>query len=384
MKDFSRASGKMVVRWSAQSPSVGTSPGRPGSLPLRNGEDGRQVVGPVAQRRNLARQAGQLAVEKITERLARHVDILAVAEDEIHRHIEGEIHITLETEAVLEDEGQHPGAVRIQILPAMGAVGQHPGRLTLPERRVGEQRRGDRLQGQRDAQLLHHVGFGGEVEVHLHGAGAEHHMQTTAADGLHVAFHDAVAALWHYVHVVVLPDRCGAKANETGADGVGYLMHLGQVGVHFVAGLMDGLQGRAGKFQLTARLQADIGAVLLQADDVAALKDRRPAEAFAQPLQHGADRAGALVWQGRVVGQAVAELLVLGADPPRLRRRPPPCCGMDIARPRFHVIVSRPGTSPANEIRQPHVSAHVPDWRHIFASASGALNTCREDTIYKA
>ena len=38
----------------------------------------------------------------------------------------------------------------------------------------------DRLQRQRDAQLLHHVGFGGEVEVRLHRAGAVHHVEAVA------------------------------------------------------------------------------------------------------------------------------------------------------------------------------------------------------------
>ena len=42
--------------------------------------------------------------------------------------------------------------------------------LALGKGRVGEQRRRDRLKRERHAQLLHHVGFAGEVEVHLHGA----------------------------------------------------------------------------------------------------------------------------------------------------------------------------------------------------------------------
>jgi hypothetical protein len=35
--------------------------------------------------------------------------------------------------------------------------------------------------------FLHHVGFGGEVEVHLHRAGPVHHVEAERADLRHVA-----------------------------------------------------------------------------------------------------------------------------------------------------------------------------------------------------
>ena len=67
------------------------------------------------------------------------------------------------------------------------AIGQKAVGPAFAERRVGEQRGGDRLQRQADAEFLHHVGFGGEIEIHLHRAGAEHHLQAIAADLGHVA-----------------------------------------------------------------------------------------------------------------------------------------------------------------------------------------------------
>ena len=79
---------------------------------------------------------------------------------------------------------------------------------------------------------------------------------------------------------------------------------------------MDGLERRAGELELAARLEADVGAALGQADQLAGLLDRRPAVAVAQALEHRADRAVALVGQRQAVGDAVAELLVLGADAP--------------------------------------------------------------------
>jgi hypothetical protein len=47
--------------------------------------------------------------------------------------------------------------------------------LALEEGRIGEQRGRHRLQRQRDAELLDHVGLGREIEVHLHRAGPVHH-----------------------------------------------------------------------------------------------------------------------------------------------------------------------------------------------------------------
>ncbi len=66
------------------------------------------------------------------------------------------------------------------------AHGQEAVRLALGERRIGEQRSGDGLQRERHAQLAHHVGLGGEIEVHLHGTGAEHHVEAARADLRHV------------------------------------------------------------------------------------------------------------------------------------------------------------------------------------------------------
>jgi hypothetical protein len=135
------------------------------------GEGGGQVVGPVLQRRLLARQRRQLAREEIAEDWPL-ASILAVAIDEVHRHVEHVVDVALEAEAVLEHEGQHAGAVRVGVGPDVRAVALEAVGLAFGERRVGEQRGGDRLQRQRHAELLHHVGFGGEVEIHLHGAGA--------------------------------------------------------------------------------------------------------------------------------------------------------------------------------------------------------------------
>ena len=78
------------------------------------------MVGQVGQPRLFAGQLRQLAVEEVAEALAGDVDILAVAEDEVHRHVERIVAVALVAEAVLEHERQHAGAVAGRCLPRCG------------------------------------------------------------------------------------------------------------------------------------------------------------------------------------------------------------------------------------------------------------------------
>ncbi|KAG1254252.1 hypothetical protein G6F68_010943 [Rhizopus microsporus] len=134
-------------------------------------------------------------------------------------------------------------------------------RLAFGERRIGEQRGGDRLQRQRHAELLHHVRFGGVVQVHLHGAGAGHHVQAQRADLGHVRTHDLVAALRQPRHFIALPLRLEAHAEEAQLQFAGHLRHFVQMGAGFHAGLVDGLQRRTGQFQLAGRFQRHRGTI---------------------------------------------------------------------------------------------------------------------------
>ena len=63
-------------------------------------------------------------------------------------------------------------------------------------------------------------------------------------------------------------------------SGVGAFAHLGEMGVHLAAGLVDGLERRAGELELAAGLERDRAAAdrVGEADDVAAVEDRVPAE----------------------------------------------------------------------------------------------------------
>ena len=63
------------------------------------------------------------------------------------------------------------------------------------------------------------------------------------------------------------------------------LAHLGEMGVQLAAGLVDGLDRRARELELAARLERDRAAAghVDQADDVAVVEDRLPAEQPACP-----------------------------------------------------------------------------------------------------
>ena len=204
-------------------------------------------------------------------------------------------------------------------LPDVAAIGVVAAGLSLDEGRVGEQRRGDRLERQPDPHLAHHVELGLEVQIDLHGAGPDHHVEPERPPLRHVVAHDLVAALGHPRDVVPLRARVEAESDQADAELSRHLLHLGEMGVHLVAGLVDGFQRRARQFQLPARLQRDVAVRLGERDGVAVLQHRLPAETR-QPLEQRADTPRSLIGRGFEGLQMEHELLVLGADPPVRRR----------------------------------------------------------------
>ena len=131
--------------------------------------------------------------------------------------------------------------------------------------------------------------------------------------------HDAVAPLGHDRQLVASLVRPHAKAEEAHAQLLAHGLHLLQVTAGLGAGQMQVFQRRAGKLELAGGLEAAIAVRPLQRDDVLALVDRLPAVA-GEPDQQRVDAALLLVGGGVVIAGRVDELLVLGADPPALRR----------------------------------------------------------------
>src|SRR6185312_3152506 len=284
------------------------------------GEGGGEVVGPVLHGRLGAGQRGEFAGHEALEVLAGEVDVPAVLVAEVHRYVEDVVDVALVAEAVGEHEVEHAGAVGVGVGPDVRAVGQIAVWTSFRERRIGEQRGGDRLQREAGAEFLDHVRFGREIQVHLHGAGARHHVQAERADLGHVFAHDLVAALGHPRHLVAPPLRLEAHAEETQAHAVGHRAHFLQMRIHLAAGLVDGFQRRAGELQLAGRFQRDIRLVAGERDRNIAFAGDLPAVTCGDAFQQRPDAALALERRSAQVVGAEAELLVLGADAPSLAR----------------------------------------------------------------
>ncbi len=271
----------------------------------------------MAQGGQFARQGGQFAGHEVAETLARGIDILAVLVDKIHRHIERMARIALKAHAVLEHKRQHAAAIGVGIGPDMAAETEEAVRLALGERRIGEQSRGERLQSQAGAEFLHHIGFGGEIEIHLHGTGAIHHVEAEIALLGHILGHDLVAPLGHHRDIGAAPFWLHAEAGHGDAHLLTHLAHLLEMGADLNTGLMDGFQRRARQFELPARFQRDRLVVEQQRDGLAILLHRLPAETL-QFLQQPADAGGAIIGHRAEIMRGIGQLFVFGADAPIL------------------------------------------------------------------
>jgi hypothetical protein len=166
--------------------------------------------------------------------------------------------------------------------------------------------------------LGRHVGLVGEVVVRLDRGRRVHHVEGQRTARRQVAPHDPVTHLGHLWDPVDPVDRVHAEAEPDDSQRLGNPLHQGQVRVKLVAGLVDGSKRGAGELELTARLERDARAVLLEGDDVGALADARPAVDVGDPLEQGTDAASGLEGHGVVAVPVDADLLVLGADAPPL------------------------------------------------------------------
>ena len=118
--------------------------------------------------------------------------------------------------------------------------------------------------------------------------------------------------------------RRHAEPEEADAERTRHLPQLRKMRHQLRAGVMHGLDRRAGQFELPAGLQRDGAAAgdVEQADDVAVLEDRLPAEQVLHAFEQRADAAPALVRNRPVALDGERKLLVLGADAElRLRLR---------------------------------------------------------------
>src|SRR3546814_625370 len=92
-------------------------------------------------------------------------------------------------------------------------------------------------------------------------------------------------------------------------------LHLLQMAAGLGAGLVEIFERRAREFELPRGFEADGAVAARQRDDLSALDHRLPAEA-GERHQQVVDAAGFVIGRRAVVGGAIDEFLVLGADAP--------------------------------------------------------------------
>ncbi len=201
----------------------------------------------------------------------------------------------------------------------MAAIAEIAVRLAFGERRIGKQRGAKRLQRQADAELLGHVGFAGIVQIGLHRAGAQHHIEPELAHLRHLLQHDGIAPLGHDGQLGAGGDRIETQAEEAQPQLGAHLQALLQMPAGFRAGLVQGFQRRAGQLELAGRLQTDAAIGTRKGYHIAAFHNRLPTEA-GEGSEQVADAARLVVGRCPAIFGAEHEFLVLGADPPLFAR----------------------------------------------------------------
>ncbi|EAU67436.1 hypothetical protein STIAU_1669 [Stigmatella aurantiaca DW4/3-1] len=238
------------------------------------GEQRGEVILPVRARRTLAVDA--LGHER-PEGLSPCLVVGPRAPYEHHRHVERPLAIALVgvlDEAGLEGEAQQPAPRRVDVRPEVEAVAL-PSRLTaFRERRVGIERRHERLDGQGQAQHLAHGLLRVEVERHLAGARHGDRLLTPPAARQEERAHDPVAQLRRPLDVVERAPRAVAHSEEAHAEGGGELAQLGHVLLELGRVLERVLEGTAGELHLTARLDRDDAAIADGGDGLARILER--------------------------------------------------------------------------------------------------------------
>ncbi len=225
-----------------------------------------------------------------------------------------------EAEPFVENKRQHAGPIRIRIGPDKTAETLVTARLAFDERRICKKRRRDRLQSETDPHFLDHVRFGRIIEIYLHSAAAEHHIEAVVALLGHILAHNLITAFGHPPDIFAARLGIEAEAQYSGADLFADRLHFIEMGMHFAASLMDRLQHGSGKLELTARLQRDRRTIgLSQGNDVLTFINGLPTKTR-QAYQQLSNTRRTFVFQAAEIRELVDEFFVLGADSPLLRR----------------------------------------------------------------
>jgi len=271
----------------------------------------------------VARWVSQSArvLEEGAERLAGVLVDLAPALDQEHGHVQRPLHVLAVSEAVRPREREQTGAVGVHAEPHAGPPASLAGRPALGEGAVGEHRRDDGLDAERDAQLAGGVLLVRVVEVRLHRGRAAHHVERAWTAGGEILPHDPIAQLGHPGQIRVACEGVEADPEPRDAELGRDVAELRHVRAQLGACQVDGLLRRAGQLELAPGLERDVRGAARQGDDrpSVVLSLGEPAVALHEVSEDAGDAARSLEGQRSAVVQH-AELLGFRPDSPARTR----------------------------------------------------------------
>ncbi len=244
------------------------------------------------------------------------IDVLMIANQEVHRHVERVLGVILERAIGAEDELRNPAALVVGIGPDMSAKAVIAVEAAVAQRRVRENCVQQRHDPHADAHLLHRVALVAVVEIGLHARGLLHHALPEFPLARHVRVHDVVAGFRQQLDLIDTADRLHPEAEHRRIDLTGYFDQLLYVCREFLVGAMDTVALLARQLDLPARLERDSGAIALERENMPVLVFGLEAVVSGHPPQQVFDPARAGVGDCGTVGGADDDFFVLGTDAP--------------------------------------------------------------------
>ena len=153
-------------------------------------------------------------LEKAAESHAGHVDVVMIADDEVHRDVEGILDIVREIYIRREGEFEQSRAVFVRIRPDVLAEAAIAVQLPLANRRIGKHGDNDRRQPHAGAELRHRILFVAVVDIGLNRGGLFHHPLTESPDLEHVGRHDAITLLRYPFDLCQPADRLHSQPQK--------------------------------------------------------------------------------------------------------------------------------------------------------------------------
>src|SRR4029434_9441643 len=252
----------------------------------------------------------------LPESHAGHVNVVMIADDEIHGHVQSVLNVVIEGNVRQEGKLEQTGPALVRIRPDM--LSEAPIAIELPvaNRRVGEHGNDNRCQPHAGAKLRHGVFFVVVIDIRLHRGGLFHHALAESAHLGHIRTHDAITLLRYPFDLFQPADRLHAQTQENYIQRLRDFQQLANMLVKFSIGTVDAIAWLTAEFYLPAGLQGNLSGAAGQSDDMPGLFFRLPSEAFVQLPQNELDTPRPEIGNGFARFPVDTDLFILGPDAP--------------------------------------------------------------------